>query len=312
MSLLYLKYAESSIPVVFHGFLCILAYLFWASLAALMLPMLAIYKLFKLMEKGMIAYKKLGTELATFDLVLLHESEENPNYITALMTIKGKPDMQQLRNLVEEKVIHGQLEKTYTRMKQRVSKCYNTYLWRDEENFDIKDHIVEFEDKNITTKAQLEDIYTELCSIPFREDISPWQFTIIKLNEKEEMYCIHFKLHHCIGDGFAMVGLLGQLVDSKLKLLEPKKHHGVMAYPMRRVIQGILTGPLALLALLFSRYVRNPFKIKVPPSQKKVSWTNSVDLEKVKLIKNKTGNLLFAMFSFDSIESRGIQLFLWI
>ena len=298
MSLLYLKYAESSLPVLFHGFLCILAYLFWASLAALMLPMLAIYKFFKLMEKGLILYRKLGTELATFDLILLHESVENPNYISALMIVKGKPDITKLRALVEKKIIHGKLEQTYTRMKQRVSKCYNTYLWRDEENFNIADHIVEFGKDNITTKAQLESIYTELSCLQLPENISPWQFTIINLTGKEEMFCIHFKLHHCIGDGFAMVGLLGQLVDSKIKLIEPKKHHGVMAHPMRRVVQGILTGPLALLALMFSRYVRNPFKTNKPPSSKKVSWTNPVELDVIKTIKNRIGWYRF-YFDFD-------------
>ena len=240
-------------------------------------------------------YKKLGTELATFDLILLHESVENPNYISALMMVKGKPDIEKLRALVEKKIINGEPEKTYTRMKQRVSKCYNTYLWRDEENFKISDHIVELEKQNITTKSQIESIYTELSSQQLPDDISPWQFTIIKLSCKEEMFCIHFKLHHCIGDGFAMVGLLGQLVDSKIKLIEPKKHHGVMAYPIRRVIQGILTGPLALLALLFSRYVRNPFKTKEPPSRKKVSWSNAVELNTIKSIKNRLGKYLILL-----------------
>ena len=236
-------------------------------------------------------YKKLGTELATFDLVLLHESVENPNYISALMLVKGKPDIKKLRDLAEKKIIHGKPEKTYTRMKQRVSKCYNTYLWRDEEDFKISDHIIEFHKDNITTKAQLETIYTDLSSQQLPEDISPWQFTVITLASKEEMFCIHFKLHHCIGDGFAMVGLLGQLVDGKIKLIEPKNHHGVMAYPLRRVIQGILTGPLVLLALMFSRYVRNPFKTKEPPSKKRVSWSNGIELKKIKSIKNRAGKL---------------------
>lgn len=278
-----------------------MAYLFWASLAALMLPVLAIYKFFKLMEKGLIMYKKLGTELATFDHVLKIESVENPNFITALMMIKGKPDVNKLRKLVEKKIIQGKPEKTYTRMQQRVTKCYNTYLWRDEENFNISDHIVEFGNKNVTTKSELESIFTELGCLPMRDDISPWQFTVIDLASKEEMYCIHFKLHHCIGDGFAMVGLLGQLVDSKIKLLEPKKHHGVMAHPLRRVIKGILTGPLVLLALLFSRYVRNPFSTKEPPSKKKVSWSNSIDLHTIKSIKNRAG-LYDPVISFGLIS----------
>ena len=254
-----------------------------------MLPMLAIYKFFKLLEKGLIMYKKLGTELSTFDLVLLHESVGNPNYITALMLVKGKPNISQLRDLVEKKIIQGEPEKTYTRMKQRVSKCYNTYLWRDEVDFKISDHIIEFTKDRITTKAQLESLYTDLSSQQLPENKSPWQFTVIKLDTKEDMFGIHFKLHHCIGDGFAMVGLLGQLVDGKIKLLEPKKHHGVMAYPFRRVIQGILTGPLALLALLFSRYVGNPFKTNEPPSRKSVSWSNAIELSKVKSIKNRAG-----------------------
>ena len=289
MSILYLKYAESSLPVVFHGFLCILAYLFWASFAALTLPVLAIFKIFKLLEKAWIAYKKLGTELAIFDLPYLHGSVGNPNFITAVMMIKGKPDVQKLRKLVEDKIVKTEPETSYRRMKQRVSKCYYTYLWQDEEDFDINNHILVYEQESITSKVELETVYSELCSRPIPEELSPWQFTVIKLDFKEEMYCVHFKLHHCIGDGFAMVGLLCQLVDSKPKLIEPRKNQGVMAHPIRRVVQGILTGPLALLTLMLSRYVGNPFFSKVPPSKKRVSWTNSIDLETVKLLKNKTG-----------------------
>ncbi len=289
MSLLYLKYAESSIPVVFHGFLCILAYLFWASFAALTLPIFAIFKCFKLMEKAWITYKELGTELAIVDLPYIHDSVENRNFITALMTIRGKLDVEKLRKLVENKIVRSQPEVSYKRMTQRVLKCYNTYLWRDEENFDIAEHIPVYDKEMVTSKTQLENIYSELCSRPIPERISPWQFTIIPMDSKDELYAIHFKVHHCIGDGFAMVGLLCQLVDTKPKLVEPKKNQGVMANPVRRVIKGILTGPLALLALMFSRYVRNPFQTQVPPSQKRVSWTNAIDLETVKVLKNKTG-----------------------
>eukprot|EP00794_Sanderia_malayensis_P014267 gene14267-15754_t len=290
MAHLYLKYVESTIPVVFHGFLCILAYLFWASFAALTLPMLAIFKLFKLLEKAVIMYRKIGTELAVFDIPFMHESVENPNFMSSLMTMKGKLDIDKLRGTVEDKLVRSQPEASYKRMKQRVVRCYDTYLWKEEESFDIAEHMPVYDEQKVETKSQLETVFSELASRPIPEKLSPWQFTIVPMHGQEEMYAIHFKVHHCIGDGFAMVGLLCQLVDSKPKLVEPKKNQGVMTNPVRRIIKGILTGPLVLLTLMFSRYVRNPFKSKVPPLKKKVSWTNAIELETVKLLKNKTAS----------------------
>ena len=298
MSILYLKYVESSIPVVFHGVLCVIAYLFWASLALVTLPILAIYKFFKVIQVALICHKmrNVGTVFSMFDIPYLYDSEENPNFINALVTLKGKPYISELRSLVLSKFVHGsQAEVTYRRMRQKVSQCYNTYVWKDEDDFKIEQHVLVYDGKPPSSKRELEKLFSSLCSDSLScSEISPWQFIIVPLNleAKESMYCLYFKVHHCIGDGFALVGLLAQLVDQRPKFIEPKKEHGVMAYPVERVLKGIITGPLALLTLMFSRYVRNPFMPKAPPIKKAVSWTRPLDVEAVRSIKNKTGNCL--------------------
>merc|ERR1711962_1067531 len=150
-----------------------------------------------------------------------------------------------------------------------------THVWTDEDDFSINQHVPVYRGPLPQSKEDTEKIFVDFVADPFPKDISPWRMQIVP-KEDGFGFLLLCKIHHSLGDGFAMVGLL-----SNLKVT-------FASSSIKRILTGILTGPLALLALIFSIRFQNPFQIKDRPTKKVISWSNSLSLDYVKRIKTKT------------------------
>lgn len=292
MAALYLKYLEAWIPVPIHGILCLLAYVFWSLAALLIAPFLCLFRIYKLVETSLIRYQNRGTVFCTLDIPFLHETESNRNFIIGMIKIRGQKNVKEIRESIYSRLFDKNLDKTYRRLSQRIRQCYCSYVWEDEENFDIKQHMPLHSGIVPTTQEDLEDLFEQFAAEDFSEDISPWMIKIIP-SQKNDSFVLCFKFHHTIGDGFAMVGLLSQLADTKpqfIKASQSKRKIAFMSNPAKRALSGIVTGPLALLALVFSINRWNPFRPRDTPVKKTVSWTAPISLDLVKKLKNTTGN----------------------
>ncbi|XP_066924997.1 putative diacyglycerol O-acyltransferase MT1809 [Clytia hemisphaerica] len=292
MSMLYLKYIDSGLPVLIHAILCILAYLVWSVAALLIGPVICLFRTFKFFETSLIKYKRFGTIFSTYDVPFLHETENNRNYIVGLIRVQGEPNITELRKWVLYRLFESksELDETYKRLSQRIRRRYLSYVWEDEDCFNIKQHMKMFKGATPRTEAEEQKIFENLATEDISRNISPWLFKIIPTANKKS-YLIFVKFHHTIGDGFAMVGLLSRLVDKRPEFLNFSKSTrktNFMANPIKRAITGIITGPLAMLVLVFSFRIKNPFRAKTPPVKKIVSWTPPISLDLVRRIKTKT------------------------
>jgi len=295
MAKLYHRYVDEGLPLPFHVILCIVAYLFWTSSIAILVLPFVIYRLFKIMEVKLIDYKNFGSVMSKFDVPFLHESENNRNFIVGMMELKrsgnGKmANVKKLRKHLTSKLFssEGQLDSTYQRLKQKISRRFFTYVWTDEDNFSINQHVPMYKGPLPRSKEDTEKIFVDFVADPFPKDISPWRMQIVP-KEDGSGFLLLCKIHHALGDGFAMVGLLSNLVDTKPNFISLSNRKVTFASSsIKRILTGILTGPLALLALVFSIRFQNPFQIKDRPTKKVISWSNSISLDYVKKIKTKT------------------------
>lgn len=295
MAILYLRYVESGIPFLFHGVLCVLAYIIWMSIATLVLPVFTAFRIYKLFGVALTKLKKLALVNVT-DLPFLFESKQNKNFINAFISASGDCNVKKLRKWVESRILDSEnVDVTYKRLKQRVCTRYFNYVWADEIDFNIRRHMPVYNGRIPESKKDLQEIFAKLVSDPFPKEISPWMIRIIPMKNKKSFY-IHVKIHHVLGDGFAMVGLLSNLVDEKPHFIRPNiKRKGFMDSPFRRAMSAVLTGPLAVLTVMFSspKMWLNPFRPLSPPAKKMISWSMSISLTFVKKIKDRAGNDLF-------------------
>lgn len=296
MSMLYLKYIDSGIPVLIHAILCLLAYIVWCLAALIIGPVVCLFRTYKFFEASLIKYRQLGTIFSTYDVPFLHETENNRNYIVGLIRVQGEPDITALRKWVLFRLFENKenLDETYKRLSQRIKKYYLSYVWENEKRFNIKQHFKLHKGPLPRNNEEEQRIFENLAAEEISKNISPWLFKVIPCHDKKS-YLIFVKFHHTIGDGFAMVGLLSRLVDKRPEFVNFSKNtrkSNFMANPIKRAVMGVITGPLAMLAILFSFGIKNPFRAKTPPVKKKVSWTPAISLNVVKKIKAKTGEFV--------------------
>ena len=293
MAVLYLKYVEGGIPVWIHGVLCVVAYIICFLFVMVLLPFVIVFRFYKLLEKALISYQRLGTVFATVDIPFLHETKNSRNFIVGLVEVKGEIKVEKLRRRVFSRLFNKkrELHQTYKRLSQRIERRYFSYVWKDEENFNIKQHIPIYKGPLPKTKEDTEKVFTKFTEDPVPTNISPWMIRLIPKEDKKGFF-LFLKVHHTIGDGFAMMGIFSQLVDEKLTFVKMnRKRSGFMSNLIKRVVTGILTGPLAILTLIPPIAIWNPFLTKEIPEKKGVSWTLPISLELVKKLKTKTGNL---------------------
>lgn len=286
----YLRYLRA-LPSFIYGVLCFSAIVVWAAIATLTLPFYFTFRLFKFIQGKLVSYYNLGKLLAYKDVPFLHESENNRNFINGLFVINGTPDIDQLRELLMTRVILNSEEPSYARMRQRVVKEYGHFVWQTEEDFDVQRHVMFYDGPSPCTEAELQQTMSSLASEPFPEDISPWIFVVMPLNMGKEQFAICIRIHHALGDGFALVGLIAAMVDRKPELLRVQKPVPTPCDKQKQVWKAVLTGPLALLSVALAMSTKNPFltsKNKLS-GEKLFSWTKPISMDLIKEIKTRTG-----------------------
>lgn len=287
---LYQKYQENSVPTPVHILLCIFAIAFWLMFGLVALPLLFIFNVFKWAMAVWIFYNRIGTLLASQDVPFMLESEQNKNYSTSLFMLKGKANIKLIRKLFNERVVMNEAHPSYKRLKKLICLKYGRYVWANEEQFDIKKHVYEYEGVLPTNEEELQNLCGEITRKPLPRDISPWEVVLIPM-QTEDRFAFISRVHHIVGDGISIVNLFSKVMDGKPVLLKPsekilKKYKNSA---LKRVISAFFTGPLSLLTIALSSPY-NPFRRTCEgEGEQKIAWTEAICLPKIKEVKNKIG-----------------------
>ena len=138
--------------------------------------------------------------------------------------VEGDIDLDELRHLIMARVVQNSEEPSYARMRKLVVKKYWRYIWQDEPEFDIKKHVRVYEGESPRSEEELQKLLSKHFSSPMQDDISPWEIVLARVDmEGKDQTAICMRIHHAIGDGFALVGLFSRLMDKKPELLRVKK-----------------------------------------------------------------------------------------
>ena len=220
---LYSKYMEIA-PSFLYGLLCFSAILVWTLVAILTLPLWLLFRVFKWSQGVIISYYRLGRILASNDVPFLHETEINRNYINGLFVLEGEIGLDDLRKLIISRVVQNSDEPSYARMRKRVVKQYWRYVWVDEQDFDIKKHVFKYDGIAPRSEDELQQVLSEQFSSAMCDDISPWEIIVTPMDMPgKDQTAICMRIHHTIGDAFALIGLFCRLMDKKPELLRVKK-----------------------------------------------------------------------------------------
>ena len=220
---LYSKYLESA-PSFLYGLLCFFAFVLWTLIAILTLPLWFLFRIFKWFQGICVSHYRLGRLLASWDVPFLHETEYNRNFINGLFVVDGSLDLSELRGLLMARVVQNNEEPSYARMRKLIVKTYWRYVWQDEPDFHINKHVYLFEGPSPCNELELQRMLGEQFSSPMRDNISPWEVLMVPLDMPgKDQTAICMRIHHALGDGFALIALLSRIMDKKPELLRVKK-----------------------------------------------------------------------------------------
>lgn len=234
--------------------------------------------------------------VAGADGIWLQDRDENLMVINSVFTI-DKMGVGDLRELWMERLMGEPGNYRYPRFARRIVEVGGRPHWQDDPSFDVARHIVEVPEDGPDgpmpdTKEKLQDYVGRLASQPLPNDRSPWRLLFVP-RFGDGGSAIISRIHHVMGDGIGLVGVLFSLMDTSPtggQLVPTVVDRG--GKPPNKLALGAtaaLAGPAILAKKALWRKDRSGMHGPTLGGEKRVAWTPPIPVERVKTLKNHFG-----------------------
>lgn len=208
------------------------------------------------------------------------DSPTNLMMITGVLTLARPLSFEELAALVEERLL------PHRRFTERVVESrapIGVPHWEVDERFDARAHLHRVALPAPGGRRELEELVSDLASTPLDRDRPLWQIHLVE--GVGEGAALVVRLHHCIGDGVALVGVLIDIASGGPG--PAPQEVGLVSARPRRVVDRARQAAAQASAL--GRMLMLPAD---PPSlfkgalgrQKRVAWSDPVPLASVKRV----------------------------
>lgn len=223
-----------------------------------------------------------GERLGSVDRAWLRlDRPDNPMRITGVLTFDAPLDLARLRRTLEERLL------TLPRFRQRVEGS----RWVDVERFDVADHVEHVVLPPGADRALLSRRIGALVSTRLDPARPLWRLTA--LENPDGRTVLVARVHHCVGDGFALMAVLLGITDASpeggdapREVDRPPSGGG-----WRRRLSSASLGASALDLLRLLAAPRQPeTRLRGPLGlRKRVAWSPPVPLSEVKATARALG-----------------------
>jgi WS/DGAT/MGAT family acyltransferase len=145
------------------------------------------------------------------------DTETNQAYIGGILIFDQPVDFERLERLIEERLVG-----LFPRFRQKVVESTGRMArphWQEDEKFELGTHLHHLALPEPGDKAVLQETAGELMTQALDDDRPLWQ--IYLLDNYEGGSALLVKLHHCLGDGFALARVLLSMADEGYGLEAP-------------------------------------------------------------------------------------------
>lgn len=136
------------------------------------------------------------------------EEPTNLMMVNGVLTFDRPLDIDRVRQVIEYRWLR------YERFRQRVVRPRVPFMrpyWESDPHFNLDNHIHRIALPEPGDQTTLQDMVSDLMSQPLDFSRPPWHFYIIE--NVGEGCAVLGRLHHCIADGMALVGVLLSMTD---------------------------------------------------------------------------------------------------
>jgi diacylglycerol O-acyltransferase / wax synthase len=207
------------------------------------------------------------------------DGPNHPMTITALLTLDQPLPYEDLIQLLEERLLR---ESRFSEKVVDFKLPGRLPRWEPDPLFDLRRHVRRTRLAAPGDTGALENLVSELISTPLERNKPLWQVDLVERFGSGSALIV--RLHHCIGDGVALIGLMLSVIDEGAFLspqvvgvsapaahgLDHIRHAGEQAFALGR-------------NLILSKDPKTPFKGRLGP-RKRATWSKPVVLADVKAI----------------------------
>jgi WS/DGAT/MGAT family acyltransferase len=126
--------------------------------------------------------------------------------IVGVMYLPGPVDASRLRATVQRRLVHR-----FRRFRQKAVSDWTGWWWQDDPEFDLDRHLVHSALPAPAGQAELQRYVSDLATEPLHPDRPLWRYDII--DHCNGGSAIVTRIHHCIADGIALVGVMLSMCD---------------------------------------------------------------------------------------------------
>ncbi len=196
------------------------------------------------------------------------DAADDPADVAAILFFDGPLDEARLRRTLETRLLQH-----HPRFRKRVVERgrFAPPEWRDDERFSLDAHIRHLD---LEPGEDLAEVVSQLVTGPMSFEHPPWSWTI--LHGLPEGDAAFVRLHHCLGDGFALLDVLMALADTN-GVHGAERPHPALA--LDRHVRGAARSFAHILAMRFdpATCLRGPLS-----GRRRVAWTAPLPLTDVK------------------------------
>ncbi|MFN0160040.1 MAG: wax ester/triacylglycerol synthase family O-acyltransferase [Burkholderiales bacterium] len=138
------------------------------------------------------------------------DSPTNQMMIIGVMMFDGPTDVERFKRTISARLLR------YARFRQRIVQDATGAYWVDDDNFDLDNHISCMNLASPGDKAALQSLVATLATQALDHNKPLWSMTVIEnyADAGRVGSALITRIHHCIADGIALIGVLGALTDA--------------------------------------------------------------------------------------------------
>lgn len=211
------------------------------------------------------------------------DTPTNLMQITSLLVFRERLDYSALRKLAEERLL------VHPRFRERVVEHrLGVPEWELDPSFDLDRHLHRVSLPRPGDQQALADLLGDLMSTPLDHARPLWQLHLVESYGSGS--AVVARLHHCIGDGVALLGVMlglteeGEGVSLQQVGLMPSKPARVVDAAKQAASQALTLGRLLLLPPDSKSLLKGELGV-----QKRAAWSGAVPVVTVKSIASALG-----------------------
>lgn len=235
----------------------------------------------------------MHSRIASNDAMWLQDTASNMMVINALF-MTDRIDLASFRETFQHRVIEAEGGLRFPRFRERVVWRHGRPHWEYDTRFDITRHIVAASDPDLGTTEKLQAWVGAEASRPLPDDRPRWQIQVVE-HFGDDASAFLVRIHHSMADGIALMVVIFTLME-EMTAEHPTAPSGAIrpsavtgGNGLLRALYIPLAAPGILVGLLCGWPDRHALHGPRISGTKHVAWTEPLDLEVVKAVKNRLG-----------------------